>query len=251
MSDISAGHYAAKQIFSSDRLVRWTHRSRYETGVRLAAQFRGRTLLDYGCGDGTFLAMLCSGPDRPAQAVGAEIDEYQVTDCRRRLQHIPGLGFELASRLEAQVGRFDGVVCMEVLEHVVDVDGAIRRLWRLLKDEGTLIVSVPVETGLPLLVKQAVRRVAGWRGVGDYCYTSSYTLAEYWAGVTAGSRPHMPRPTYGADAPYHDHKGFNWMALREQLTACFALERTLASPLPWLGPRLASQVWLVLRKNRL
>jgi hypothetical protein len=139
---------------------------------------------------------------------------------------------------------------MEVLEHVVALDAVIDRLWRLTAPDGVLLVSVPVETGLPLLVKQAARRVAGWRGIGDYPGTSPYTFAEYRASVLAGRRPHLKRPIHGVDGPtpFHDHKGFNWMSLRERLRRRFVLERTVASPIRWLGPHLATQVWFVLRK---
>ena len=66
------GHYANKQIFCKDRLIAWSHRRRFETGLTLAARFAGRRMLDYGCGDGTFLALLDATAHAPAQAVGAE-----------------------------------------------------------------------------------------------------------------------------------------------------------------------------------
>jgi SAM-dependent methyltransferase len=247
------GHYATKQIFCRDRLIAWSHRRRFEMGLRLAQRFRGQRILDYGCGDGTFLALLQASPAPPAEAVGAELDEFQVNDCRARLGSRAGLTFESIASLddEAHRGRYDGVVCMEVLEHVVALDPVIDRLWRVLAPDGTLLVSVPVETGLPLLVKQAVRRVAGWRGIGDYPGTSPYTFHEYWQSIFAGVRQHIERPLCGTDgpAPFHDHKGFNWMALAERFRRRFDLERTLASPLPWLGPYLATQVWFELRKR--
>jgi len=110
---------------------------------------------------------------------------------------------------------------------------------------------VPVETGVPLIVKQAVRRVAGWRGIGDYPGTSPYRLGELWSSVTAGPRPHLQRPIYGVDGlmPFHDHKGFNWMVLRRKLAAYFDIEETVAAPFPWLGPHLATQVWFAGRKR--
>jgi hypothetical protein len=74
------GHYAAKQIFCKDRMVAWSHRSRFETGLRLGRMFKGRRLLDYGCGDGTYLAMLDAGDTAPAEAVGVELDDVQVED---------------------------------------------------------------------------------------------------------------------------------------------------------------------------
>ena len=246
------GHYAAKQIFCKDRVIAWSHRRRFETGLALARDFRGRRLLDYGCGDGTFLAMLLATADRPAEAIGAELDEYQVTDCRTRLGDRVGLAFVSIDSLDlpAHRGRFDAIVCMEVLEHAVAIDAVLDRLSRLLAPAGTLLVSVPVETGLPLLAKQAARRIAGWRGIGDYPGTSPYNWREYCASVFAGSRPHLTRPVYGGGTPFHDHKGFNWMALRDRLARRFTIDRVVASPLPWLGPHLATQVWFVARKSQ-
>jgi SAM-dependent methyltransferase len=251
-SALRNGHYAAKQIFCKDRLIAWSHRRRFAAGLALARAFRGRRLLDYGCGDGTFLAMLLATADRPAEAVGAELDDYQVTDCRTRLGDRAGLSFLSIDSLDAPAhhGRYDAVVCMEVLEHAVEVDVVIDRLWRLLAADGTLLVSVPVETGLPLLMKQAARCIAGWRGIGDYPGTSPYSWREYCAGLFAGSEPHLLRVVYGGATPYHDHKGFNWMALRDRLARRFIIDRVVASPLRWLGPHLATQVWFVARKSR-
>ena len=247
------GHYAAKQIFCSDPLIAWSHRRRFEVGLRLARRFAGRRLLDYGCGDGTFIALLFAAGDPPASMVGAELDEHQVHDCRTRLARLPGVTFDTIARLDAaaHARAYDLVVCMEVLEHVVALDGVIDQLWRLLADDGTLLVSVPVEIGAPLLVKQALRRVAAWRGIGDYGGTSPYTIREYAASLFAGATPHIARSIYNADGdvPFHDHKGFNWRALRVRLERRFAIDDVIASPVPWLGPHLATQVWFVARKK--
>jgi hypothetical protein len=69
--------------------------------------------------------------------------------------------------------------------------------------------------------------------------------------VFAGRQPHLMRTAHGgSDAPFHDHKGFNWMALRERLCQCFDVQQVVASPVPWLGPHLATQVWFVATKKR-
>ena len=222
-------------------------------GLQLARRFAGKRVLDYGCGDGTFLALLTAGSTPPARAVGAELDQFQVDDCRARLGDRAGLTFRRITELDAAAHdhQYDGVVCMEVLEHVVELDAVVDRIWRLLAADGTLLVSVPVETGVPLLVKQAARRVAGWRGIGDYPGTSPYTIREYWRSVFARERQHLARAVYGSEngSPFHDHKGFNWMALRARFRRQFVIERTVASPVPWLGPHLATQVWFVMRKH--
>jgi SAM-dependent methyltransferase len=247
------GHYARKQIFCRDRLIAWSHRRRFETGIELVRRAHGRRLLDYGCGDATFLAMLRASGAAPEFVAGAELDDYQVRDCAGRLGGT-GVAFVAIADLDRpdHGGRYDVVTCMEVLEHVVALEAVIDRLWRVLSEQGVLLVSVPVEVGVPLLVKQAARRVAGWRGIGDYPGTSPYSPAEYWQSVFAGPRQHLDRPVYDTTGgvPFHDHKGFNWMVLRERLRARFVVERVVASPVPWLGPRLATQVWFVARKPR-
>ena len=247
------GHYATKQIFCKDRLIAWSHRRRFDTGLHLARRFQGQRILDYGCGDGTFLALLQASSTPAGEAVGAEIDDVQIKDCRRRFAGRQGLSFAAISDLDSDIhrGRYDGVVCMEVLEHVVDLDTVMETLWRVLAEHGTLLVSVPVETGAPLLLKQAVRKIAGWRGIGDYPGTSPYSFAEYWRSMFAGDQQHITRPIYGrGDAmPFHDHKGFNWKRLRARLSQRFIVMRTIASPIAWLGPQLATQVWFELHKR--
>jgi predicted SAM-dependent methyltransferase len=140
---------------------------------------------------------------------------------------------------------------MEVLEHMVNVETLLERFERLLSPSGKLLISVPVETGLPLMAKQALRRIAGWRGIGDYPGTGSYSFTEYCKSVFAGRNQHIARTLIReADGSVvHDHKGFNWMALREILARRFQMERTCGSPITWLSPHLGSQVWFLAGKR--
>jgi SAM-dependent methyltransferase len=252
-ASIRAGHFAKKQFSSRSRLISWSHRSRFHVGLRLAQEFAGKRVLDYGSGDGSFLALLINGPNAPASAVGAEVDNRVIEDCRARLA-IQGLSFIGKDKLESSEhdGTYDAVICMEVLEHVLDVAPMLDRFARLLTSSGKLLISVPVETGLPLLVKQAVRRVAGWRGIGDYPGTTSYTLSEFAKSVLAnGGEQHVVRPIHENPdgSRFHDHKGFNWMLLRKILAKDFEIERVVGSPVTWLTPHLASQVWFLARRK--
>lgn len=252
-SSLEHGHYARKQLYCKDRLIAWSHQRRFELALQLSRSFAGKTVLDYGCGDGTFLTLLMNSPSSPSRAVGAEVGADQIDDCRKRLGHIPTLSFLPINELDHPDHKhlYDCIVCTEVLEHVVDRAQALDRFQRLLAGGGILIVSVPVEIGLPLAVKQAARRVAGWRRLGDYAFTERYSWRESVRSFCAGDTQHLERPIYGAaqGRPYHGHKGFNWKVLRREIRQRFKLERTLTSPLSWGGPQLASQVWFVARKK--
>jgi SAM-dependent methyltransferase len=250
---VRAGFYASKQINSRSRLIAWSHRGRFATGLRLAREVAGARTLDYGCGDGTFLGLLMNEPPAPRLAVGAELTSEIVADCRERFKAQKGMHFILIDDLErrAHQGAYDAIYCMEVLEHVVEPAALLATFKRLLAPGGTLVISVPIETGIPVVVKQIVRRIAGWRGVGHYPGTTGYTLLELLRSVFARSAQHITRPVITREdgSTFHDHKGFNWRVLRRLVSDEFDLVRESTSPVEWLGPQLGTQRWLIARQR--
>jgi len=246
---ISQGFYAKKQLYLKDWLISWSHQRRFETGLQLVRQFQPKRLLDYGCGDGTFLALLQQAGASMEQAVGCELQESVVTGLQDRFRRMPRLQFYLVRDVdnEAHHGHYDMITCMEVLEHVVQTCEVIHRLSRLLAPGGRLIVSVPVEIGAALVLKQSARRIAGWRGLGDYRFVARYSWSELYASLAPGIKQHIPRSVYQEPdgTNFHDHKGFNWKVLQRDLDRVFRTERIVYSPLAWL-PAMASQVWLIL-----
>jgi SAM-dependent methyltransferase len=250
---VRSGHYAKKQIHSRSALISWSHRGRFATGLRLAREVGGARVLDYGSGDGTFLAMLLQAESAPRLAIGAEVHQSLVDDCRTRFEGQARLRFALVddlSRPDVQ-GCFDTVYCMEVFEHVVDPAPILDRLHRLLVPSGSLVISVPIETGLPLIVKQVVRTIAGWRGIGHYPGTTGYTPMELLRSVFAGSTQHITRPVFSHQdgGTFHDHKGFNWRVLRSLIAERFELIRQTTSPVGALGPQFGTQRWFIARKT--
>lgn len=250
---IRSGSFASRQIYGKTWLISWGHRRRFKVALDIARDFAGKRICDFGCGDGTFLALLMESDAPPSAAMGADKNPTAVQDCRRRLGSIPGLSFieTGGSRSEREIREFDGVFCMEVLEHTLDPDAVLEDLDRLLAPTGRLVISVPVETGPPLLIKQAARRLAGLRGVKGYVHHSGYSLSEWWAAMFAGPETKIPRVVHGeGEGRVYDHKGFNWMSLREAVARRFDIQVTISSPLRWLPPGLGSQVWLVAGKKR-
>jgi SAM-dependent methyltransferase len=252
---VQAGHYAQKQLLSRSGLVRWTHGSRFRTGRELAAPCAGGRLLDYGCGDGTFLALV---QDLFPGAVGADIALDQVEDCRRRFASLPGMSFLETVDLigPAHTNRYDIVVCMEVLEHCPDdiQPAVLDQIANLTVPGGTLIVSVPIEIGPPLVAKQCARALVALGGLSEYASRERYQVGELTRMVFAGSGTVFPRAEHighidGARTTrYTGHKGFNWRRLQRSIEGRFGIERRLYSPLPNLGPWLNSQVWFICKK---
>jgi 2-polyprenyl-3-methyl-5-hydroxy-6-metoxy-1,4-benzoquinol methylase len=247
------GHYARKQIYCPSALVAWSHRRRFSLAARLAAAGSGGSLLDYGCGDGTFLALVHG---RFTTAVGADPDAAQVADCRQRLAGLDNVRFLLPSMLDgpSHAGSYDVVTCMEVLEHTTDAERrrVLDALAALVRADGRIVISVPIEIGPALLAKQLVRAVAAHRGHGDYRHRETYTPREMAAAVLG--RSPLARATYTVDGPvgpstYCGHKGFDWRVLETEIRQRLAVEHRLFSPMPLLGAVLNSQVWFVCRRT--
>ncbi len=253
---LATGHYARKQILCGSRLVAFSHRARFRLARQLVQPFASHKLLDYGSGDGTFLVMV---HDLFPCAVGADIEPEQIRDCADRLGALEGLSFLVTPQLAdpSHTAAYGIVTCMEVLEHCPDKErhAVLLDLHRLVAPEGTVIVSVPLETGPSLIGKQVFRRVAGWRRLGDYEYTERYTIGEFLRMVFAHERATIDRPTHrvdllrGGSIQCHGHKGFNWRTLRAELDRLFHVETLLFSPVRWLGSYLNSQVWLVCKRR--
>lgn len=247
---LESGDYARKQIYCPSRVVAWSHGSRFRLAGRLAvAAGGGRRLLDYGCGDGTFLA-LTHGTF--AEAVGCDLDAAQLAGCRRRLSVLDDVRFihvdELAS--DVHTAAYDVVTCMEVLEHCVDAarTRVLDTLHRIVKPAGRIIISVPIEIGPALLGKQMFRALAALRGHGDYRHRETYSPRELAAAALA--RPHLARAEYDVETPsgrmrYCGHKGFDWRIVEAEITRRFSIVERRWTPLPPFGPLLNSQVWFV------
>lgn len=71
------------------------------------------------------------GSFAPAEAVGSELEQETLEDCRKRFADTPGLRFVFINELPPR-DNFDAAFCMEVLEHVVDLRAIVDHLANLL-----------------------------------------------------------------------------------------------------------------------
>lgn len=66
--------------------------------------------------------------------------------------------------------------------------------------------------------------------------------------LIAGENTVIERPTYSSPTgSFHNHKGFNWRALRRRIGQVLNVERTMFSPLGFAGGLVSSQAWFICR----
>jgi len=100
--------------------------------------------LDAGCGDGRYLAALPELGPLPARIVGVDIAE-SILGTARKATAIAGFEPELVrANLESlpfEGEEFDLVVAIQVLEHLLDPAAGVRELARVLRPNGSLVLS--------------------------------------------------------------------------------------------------------------
>ena len=222
-----SGH--SKQLYHSrHRIMNWVHAAHINEAVRLANLDGSQRFLDAGCSDGELIVRA----DRNYKtAVGADHNIEALKTLNNRLADDTRL-----ITLQGDVCRmpfpdqsFDTICCLETLEHVYDMPGAIQEFKRILSDDGTLIVSVPIELGLPILLKQGVSNLffGGYRG--------KYSWTEIW-NATTGQMNKLERPNLSS------HKGFDFRTVRQELCQHFQKVTQAGLPIKWLGSWLNTQV---------
>jgi len=108
--------------------------------ARLVADARPRRVLDAACGRGALLVELRRRlPD--SVLTGADISGAAV-DATKAVG-IDAVRADLAARLPFADESIDCAVFGEVIEHLIDPDFALQELSRILKENGTLIVTTP------------------------------------------------------------------------------------------------------------
>lgn len=161
----------------------YKHRAYVREVLRVAPS--GSRLLEIGCAYGAFLREA----ERVLDAEGCDVSAHAVAVASTRVRS--ARVFQADIRAIATPTPYDVVVGFDVLEHVPDLDDAVRHLWRLLKPGGALVIVVPVyDTVVGVLVRYLDRdpthvhklsryawldrlvrggfRISSWKGVMRY-----------------------------------------------------------------------------------
>jgi 2-polyprenyl-3-methyl-5-hydroxy-6-metoxy-1,4-benzoquinol methylase len=119
-------------------------------------------VLDVGCGAGG----LAQGLRRAgaSEIVGIEVVAEEAARARQLLDHVHAARVEDA--LTDLTGTFDTVLCLDVLEHLVDPGEVLRQLRRHAAPGATLQVSVPNARHLSLVRDLVLRGTFGYSDWG-------------------------------------------------------------------------------------
>lgn len=118
-----------------------------ERVLALAGDLSGLKVLDVGCGKGELLTEISRRYAR-GELYGVDFSTGRIREAAQ------GVGL-MVSLAEADIQRglpfraraFDRVFCTDTLEHLRQPESCLREIWRVLKPDGRVILSVPNATG--------------------------------------------------------------------------------------------------------
>jgi 2-polyprenyl-3-methyl-5-hydroxy-6-metoxy-1,4-benzoquinol methylase len=115
---------------------------------------------DVGCSNG-FITSIVSSRIQPAVTYGFEYNDENLKVARKSY---PEINFQMLNlnHITNTGLKADLVTCFETLEHVGNIKNAVENISQLCKEQGTVLVTVPIEIGaigtLKFLIKTLIYR---------------------------------------------------------------------------------------------
>ena len=128
----------------------------FREGLSLIERYKSEgKLLDVGCAIGVFL---CLARERGWEVCGVDVSRYAVSYAR----DVFGLDVFAGELQEALFPEryFDVITLWDVLEHFPDPSRQLEQIYRVLKDDGIVLMNTPNEGGLLRLLASIIFRVS-------------------------------------------------------------------------------------------
>ena len=120
---------------------------RFREVLAILGKIKGERLLDIGCGDGAFTVLLKEALETK-EAVGIELAPEAITAIEEKGVKAYQLDID-EEPLPFDDAYFDVVYCGEIIEHLFNPGHLLQEVHRVLKPEGTCVVTTPNLAGWP------------------------------------------------------------------------------------------------------
>lgn len=110
--------------------------------MRQFADWRGKRVLDVGCGTGAYTLEIAR---EAARVCGIDITQRFLRAFQSHLAGAPPihLARSASEQLPFADASFDVIVCIETLEHVADEQATLQEMRRVLRHDGVLLLTIP------------------------------------------------------------------------------------------------------------
>lgn len=219
---------------------RWIHRWRFRDATKLIALAEDDTVLDFGCGDGHFLKLLAE--ILPSNHL------YGYEPGRRNFQqasnNLNSSGVLVVQQLDSLTKRkFTKIYCLETCEHLPDaqLEVLLENIETMLADKGNVLIGVPIEIGLPALLKNTFRL---WNPKAHHLTVQNYFKAFLGQPIARKAGKLHPDLKY-----IFPHVGFDYRRFEQMLGKYFNIRERRFSPTPLFGSLLNNEVYYICERG--
>ena len=247
--------YSKLTVENKDILKRFSHKARFVECSKLLKKYKFKnniSMLDFGSGDGFFIKHLIDEEFIfDFTAYDADPEQKQIAEMKNLFNHNNIKNVEIFNDYKLIDKKFDIISCLETLEHFNQEDQKklLRQMQKLLKPNGVICISVPIEVYLSGFLKMIYRILVGQTHENSSFKNIFYTL--FGIPIFTPNNIHSLK-TY--DMRYKDtHVGFYYFNLIKLIKSMnFEIEEIKYSPFPLLKSLLNSQIFLKIKsKNNL
>lgn len=218
-------------------IKRFSHAKRFVSALDFAKLKQDDNILDYGSGNGELFVVL--GKEQlPKTAVAFEPIDEMMLELQQHLNNNNINGVQTVKDLEILETKFDTIFCLEVLEHfsATNQQAHLQKILGLLKDNGQLIISVPLEVGFASFVKNTTRMLLGQRPA--FLTLKNMFKALFYKKIVRKDEPYI-----------YSHIGFNHKELQKEFSdAGLTIVAKTYAPIAILKGFINSQVFYKLKK---
>jgi cyclopropane fatty-acyl-phospholipid synthase-like methyltransferase len=219
-------------------IKKFSHQKRFNIALKLIDLKPNETVLDFGTGDGYLLQCLHEAYPK-AKLSGFDPLDFMFQELKETIETNQLNQIFITNDLNTLKSEsFNVVTCLEVLEHFSETNQRKRLLEikDLLQDNGRLIISVPLEVGLPSFVKNTIRFLIK-QNKGD---ATLKNIIKSLFGMDIERQQ---------DGYIYTHIGFNHNKLETIFKEChLEIIKKEYSPFKYLYNIINSQVFYILKK---
>tara|TARA_Y100000590_G_scaffold461334_1_gene622678 strand:- start:1279 stop:2025 length:747 start_codon:yes stop_codon:yes gene_type:complete len=242
--------YSKLTVENKDILKRFSHKARFIESGKFLKEYKFKnniSMLDFGSGDGFFIKYLIDEKfNFDFTAYDADPEKKQIFEMKNLFQTNNIKNVKIFNDYNLIDKRFDIICCLETLEHFNHEDQRklLSQMEKLLKPNGIICISVPIEVYLSGFLKMIYRFLIGQKHENSSFKNLIYTLF----GINIFT-PHTVHSLKTYDMQYKDtHVGFyyfNLIKLIENMN--FEIVKIQYSPFPLLKSLLNSQIFIKIK----
>ena len=141
------GNYQYNAYFHGTAAQRYWHRFKIDAAIDALNIKNGQQILDAGCGSGILTAFVAK-QNETVNIIGVDGNEGAIRFCTEQWKDIKNVHFvktQIDELLQFGDASINSIAFLEVIEHITEkqANDVLLQFFRILKDEGTLVVSTP------------------------------------------------------------------------------------------------------------